>query len=127
MTGGQYSPTTNTNDLATTAPFGNIDKPFDICDLAIGAGATFVARSTAYHAKQAIEHIKKGINNKGFSLIEGISLCPTYYGRKNKKGECTHVYKRSRKHKCNVCGKALHRPPKTGMCAECLRKSYKNK
>ena len=91
MTGGQYSPTTNTNDLATTAPFGNIDKPFDICDLAIGAGATFVARSTAYHAKQAIEHIKKGINNKGFSLIEGMSLCPTYYGRKNKKGSAVQL------------------------------------
>lgn len=91
MTGGQYSPTTNTNDLATTAPFGNIDKPFDICDLAIGAGATFVARSTSYHAKQAIEHIKKGINNKGFSLIEGISLCPTYYGRKNKKGSAVQL------------------------------------
>ena len=50
-----------------------------------------VARSTAYHAKQAIEHIKKGINNKGFSLIEGISLCPTYYGRKNKKGSAVQL------------------------------------
>lgn len=33
-----------------------------------------------------IEYIKTGINHKGFSLIEGISSCPTYYGRKNKKG-----------------------------------------
>ena len=61
-------------------------------------------------------------------------LCPNchsqtdnFAGKKNKKGECTHVYERPRKHKCSVCGKALHRPPKTGMCAECLRKSYKNK
>ena len=86
MTGGQYSPTTNTNDFATTAPYGNIDKPFDICELSKGAGATFVARGTAYHAKQMIEYIKKGIIHKGFSIIEGMSLCPTYYGRKNKKG-----------------------------------------
>ncbi|MEN2257302.1 hypothetical protein AAIB48_05860 [Paraclostridium benzoelyticum] len=33
-----------------------------------------------------IEYIKKGIVHKGFSIIEGMSLCPTYYGRKNKKG-----------------------------------------
>lgn len=86
MTGGQYSPTTNTNDFATTAPYGNIDKPFDICELTQGAGATFVARATAYHAKQMIDYIKKGIIHKGFSIIEGMSLCPTNYGRKNKKG-----------------------------------------
>ncbi len=86
MTGGQYSPTTPTGDKGTTAPYGNIDKPFDICSLACGAGATYVARATAYHAKQMVEYVKKGINHKGFSLIEGMSVCPTYYGRKNKKG-----------------------------------------
>ena len=73
------------------APYGNIDRPFDICELAIGAGATFVARATAYHAKQMIDYIKKGINHKGFSLIEGMSLCPTYYGRKNKKGSAVSL------------------------------------
>jgi 2-oxoglutarate ferredoxin oxidoreductase subunit beta len=86
MTGGQFSPTTPKGDRGTTAPFGNIDKAFDICSLAKGAGATYVARSTAYHANKMIEYIKTGINHKGFSLIEGISSCPTYYGRKNKKG-----------------------------------------
>lgn len=86
MTGGQYSPTTPTNDKATTAPYGNIDKPFDICDLAAGAGATFVARASAYHAKQMIDYTKKALLHKGFSVVEGLSVCPTYYGRKNKKG-----------------------------------------
>lgn len=86
MTGGQFSPTTPMGDKGTTAPFGNIDKSFDICKLAEGAGATYVARSTAYHAKQMTEFVKKGIQHKGFSLIEGMSTCPTYYGRKNKKG-----------------------------------------
>lgn len=91
MTGGQFSPTTPTNDLATTAPFGNIDKPFDICNLACGAGATYVARSTAYHAKKMIDYVKTGISHKGFSLIEGVSICPTYYGRKNKKGSAVSL------------------------------------
>lgn len=93
MTGGQYSPTTPTNDKATTSPYGNIDKPFDICDLSAGAGATFVARASAYHAKQMIDYTKKALLHKGFSVIEGISACPTYYGRKNKKGSAVDLIK----------------------------------
>lgn len=86
MTGGQYSPTTPTTEFGTTAPYGNIDKTFDIPKLAAAAGATYTARGTAYHAKPLAKYIENGIKNKGFSLIEGISICPTYYGRKNKKG-----------------------------------------
>jgi len=86
MTGGQYSPTTPTGELGTTAPYGNIDKNFDLCELVKGAGATYTARSTAYHANILINQVKNAINNKGFSFVEALSHCPTYYGRKNKKG-----------------------------------------
>lgn len=86
MTGGQYSPTTPTNEFGTTAPFGNIDKAFDICKLVDAAGATYVARGTVYHAAPLIKLIEKALENKGFSLVDAISICPTYYGRKNKKG-----------------------------------------
>lgn len=91
MTGGQYSPTTPNGDKGTTAPYGNIDRPFDMCQLASAAGATYVARSTAYHANQMINYVKKGLSHKGFSFIEGISSCPTYYGRKNKKGTSVDI------------------------------------
>jgi len=84
MTGGQYSPTTPQEAFATTAPFGNIEPPFDICDLAAAAGATYVARGTAYQVGQLDKFIERGIQNPGFSVIEAISQCPTYYGRKNK-------------------------------------------
>lgn len=87
MTGGQYSPTTPTMDKATTAPYGNIDTDFDMCKLAIAAGATYVSRSTSYHTMQLIKLIENGIKHKGFSFIEAVSSCPTYYGRKNKKGD----------------------------------------
>ena len=40
MTGGQYSPTTPLDGRATTAPYGNIEPPFPICELAIAAGAS---------------------------------------------------------------------------------------
>ena len=91
MTGGQYSPLTPTNDLATTAPYGNVDRAFDLIKLADAAGATYLARITTYHVPQAIKLIEKGLENKGFSLIEGISECPTYYGRKNKKGDGVQI------------------------------------
>jgi len=86
MTGGQYSPTTPKNARATTAPYGNIDRNFDICKLAEAAGATYTARSTVYHVKQLVKYIENGIKNEGFSLVEAISVCPTQYGRKNKRG-----------------------------------------
>lgn len=86
MTGGQYSPTTPTGDRATTMPYGNIDPVFDICELAMGAYATFVGRTTAYHAVEAENMIKKAIQHKGLSVVEVICACPVIYGRLNKKG-----------------------------------------
>src|SRR6056297_4012169 len=44
MTGGQFSPMTPEGANATTAPYGNIDRNFDLCSLSESAGATFVAR-----------------------------------------------------------------------------------
>jgi len=84
MTSGQYSPATPTDAYATTAPYGNIDYPFDLCELVKAAGATYVARGTAYQARILEKLILKGIQNDGFSLIEAVDQCPTYYGRKNK-------------------------------------------
>ena len=87
MTGGQYSPTTPKGDLSTTTPYGNIDPVFDICELALGAGASFVARTTAYHVIEAQSFIKQALEHKGFSLVEIMSACPVIYGRLNKKGD----------------------------------------
>jgi 2-oxoglutarate ferredoxin oxidoreductase subunit beta len=83
MTGGQFSPTTGYGNYTTTAPYGSVDRSFDIVKLAIGAGATFVARTTTYHVTEMIKILEKGIAHKGFSVVEILSQCPTYYGRKN--------------------------------------------
>ena len=93
MTGGQYSPTTPQGDKATTAPYGNVDRPFDIANLATGAGASFSARGDVYHVKETTEIIRKAILHKGFSLVDVYSICPTYYGRKNKKGDAVEMLK----------------------------------
>ncbi|HPR18229.1 MAG TPA: 2-oxoacid:ferredoxin oxidoreductase subunit beta [Candidatus Cloacimonadota bacterium] len=93
MTGGQYSPTTPFGAKATTTPYGNIDPTFDICNLAIGAGATFVARTSAYHALEAQSFIKQAFQHKGFALVEIISACPVIFGRLNKKGDAPTMMK----------------------------------
>ena len=83
MTGGQASPTTPFGDHASTAPYGSLERPFDLCQLAAGAGATYVARGTVYHIRQLQRLFKNAIAHKGFSFVEVISQCPVYYGRYN--------------------------------------------
>jgi 2-oxoglutarate ferredoxin oxidoreductase subunit beta len=87
MTGGQVSPTTPRGDYATTAPYGGLENTFDIAGLTIAAGASFVARSTVYHAKLLEKMIEQALQKKGFSLVEILSPCPTAYGKINKLGK----------------------------------------
>lgn len=84
MTGGQYSPLTPVRKNATTAPYGSIEPTFDVTELAYAAGASFVGRSTTYHSNLLSNLIANGVENKGFSLIEAVTACPTAYGRRNK-------------------------------------------
>jgi len=84
MTGGQISPTSPTGSYGSTAPFGAVEKPFNLSELTKAAGASYVARWTTAHPVQLSNAIKKGLLNKGFSFIEAVSQCPTYFGRKNK-------------------------------------------
>ena len=93
MTGGQFSPTTPIGDLAATAPYGSIDPVFDIPALAKAAGATYTARGTAYHAAQTTKLIEAAIRHEGFSIVECVTTCPTYYGRKNDRGDAVEMLK----------------------------------
>lgn len=106
MTGGQYSPLSGYGTLATTAPYTNIDHSFDIVNLAIAAGATFVARTTTYHAQQLPEIIKEAIVHKGFSVVEILSQCPTYFGRKNKEGGAVEMMERMKENTTPIGSKA---------------------
>lgn len=84
MTGGQISPTSPEGSFGTTAPYGALEDPFDLSELVKAAGASYVARWTAAHPLQLANSIKKGLKNRGFSFIEAVSQCPTYFGRKNR-------------------------------------------
>jgi 2-oxoglutarate ferredoxin oxidoreductase subunit beta len=86
MTGGQYSPTTPLGSKATTAPYGNVEPPFPICELAQAAGASYVSRSTVYHALELDKFLAEAISKDGFSVVEAVSYCHTTFGRLNKLG-----------------------------------------
>jgi 2-oxoglutarate/2-oxoacid ferredoxin oxidoreductase subunit beta len=91
MTGGQYSPTTPLDMRATTAPYGNVEPPFPLCELAVAAGATYVARSTVYHVLELDKYLAQAISNDGFSLVEAVSYCHTTIGRINKLGSAADM------------------------------------
>lgn len=81
MTGGQVAPTTPINATTTTTPYGSAEPPFDVCQLAVAAGATYVSRWNTSHGPQAIKAIKTALSHPGFSLVEIVSQCPTHFGR----------------------------------------------
>jgi 2-oxoglutarate ferredoxin oxidoreductase subunit beta len=98
MTGGQVSPTTPTGMRATTTPYGNLDQPFPITDLAIAAGAAFVARSTVYHATELDRFIARALQTPGFTVVEAVSYCHTTYGRINHLGSAVAMMRAIREH-----------------------------
>ncbi|MDR0828026.1 MAG: 2-oxoacid:ferredoxin oxidoreductase subunit beta [Desulfovibrio sp.] len=98
MTGGQFSPLSGRGIVATTAPYKNIDEPFDIVNLALGAGATFVARTTAFHVREIASLLKQAVQHKGISVLEVLVQCPTYFGRKNKEGGAVEMMELYRDH-----------------------------
>ena len=91
MTGGQYSPTTPMGSTATTSRYGNVEPPFDPCEIAKAAGATFVARSTAYHMNELEKVLYAALQHKGTAVVEVIDSCPIYFGRMNKYKSASHM------------------------------------
>jgi len=105
MTSGQYSPLTPYGARATTAPYGNLEHSFDLCELVSGAGATYVARTTSYHAAQIPKLMTQAVKNQGFSFLEVITHCHTYYGKKNKIGGPVEMLEWQKEHAVPVSKK----------------------
>ncbi len=112
MTSGQYSPMTPKGMIGTTAPYGNVERSFDLGNLSIAAGATYVARSTAYHVVLLEELLEKALLNKGFSVVEAVTQCPTYLGRRNKMGGAVEMLNWFKESAVNVKAAAVMTPEK---------------
>jgi 2-oxoglutarate ferredoxin oxidoreductase subunit beta len=102
MTGGQASPTTPYGSYATTTPYGHIEHAFSIAELAVTAGAAFVARGTVYHAEALEGLMEKAILKRGFGVVEVLSNCHVQFGRRNRMGDPVTMMKWLRDHAVKV-------------------------
>jgi 2-oxoglutarate ferredoxin oxidoreductase subunit beta len=84
-TGGQFGYTTPYGYVTDSSPYGNrepgwLQNGMDVLKILREAGATFLARHSSPEGQSAVESIKKGIQNSGFSLIHIIYPCVTHFG-----------------------------------------------
>ncbi|MHC4894150.1 MAG: 2-oxoacid:ferredoxin oxidoreductase subunit beta [Planctomycetota bacterium] len=75
LTKGQYSPTSPVGQKTKSTPFGSIDRPFNPISLALGAGATFVARTMDTHPKHMEQTLLAAAQHKGSAFIEIYQNC----------------------------------------------------
>lgn len=75
LTKGQYSPTSEQNKVTKSTPYGSIDHPFNPLALAMGADATYIARSMDRDPKHLQEMLKRSHAHKGASFLEIYQNC----------------------------------------------------
>lgn len=75
LTKGQYSPTSEEHKITKSTPYGSIDHPFNPLALAMGADATFVARSMDRDPKHLQSMLARAHKHKGASFLEVYQNC----------------------------------------------------
>jgi 2-oxoglutarate ferredoxin oxidoreductase subunit beta len=75
LTKGQYSPTSEEHKITKSTPFGSLDHPFNPGALALGADATFIARSMDRDVKHLQEMIRRSYSHQGASFLEIYQNC----------------------------------------------------
>lgn len=84
MTGGQVGATTPLKARTSTTPEGNLEPPFDLVKLVSAAGAGFTYRESLYpNPQKLVKRFKEALEFKGFSFVEILTTCPTYFGKMN--------------------------------------------
>jgi 2-oxoglutarate/2-oxoacid ferredoxin oxidoreductase subunit beta len=78
LTKGQYSPTSAPGTRAPSTPTGSIDFPLNPIALALGAGATFVARAADTDAKLMGKILEEAYRHNGAVFIEMLQNCPVF-------------------------------------------------
>jgi 2-oxoglutarate ferredoxin oxidoreductase subunit beta len=78
LTKGQFSPTSEVGKVTKSSPFGSLDTPFNPVSLAIGAEATFVARTHDMDRKHMMETFRRAHEHKGASFVEIFQNCNVF-------------------------------------------------
>ncbi|MEO5678851.1 MAG: 2-oxoacid:ferredoxin oxidoreductase subunit beta [Acidimicrobiales bacterium] len=78
LTKGQYSPTSEVGKVTKSTPFGSVDHPYNPISLALGAEATFVARTHDLDRKHMIETFRRAHDHQGASFVEVFQNCNVF-------------------------------------------------
>jgi 2-oxoglutarate ferredoxin oxidoreductase subunit beta len=78
LTKGQYSPTSEIGKITKSTPMGSLDNPFNPISLALGAEATFVARTIDSDRKHLTSVLRAATAHRGSSLVEIYQNCPIF-------------------------------------------------
>jgi 2-oxoglutarate/2-oxoacid ferredoxin oxidoreductase subunit beta len=78
LTKGQYSPTSETGKVTKSTPFGSLDHPYNPVSLALGAEATFVARTHDMDRKHMMETFRRAYEHRGASFVEVYQNCNVF-------------------------------------------------
>ena len=78
LTKGQYSPTSEIGSVTKSTPAGSVDHPFNPVSLALGAEASFVARTMDSDRAHLTEVIRAAAEHRGTSLVEIYQNCPIF-------------------------------------------------
>ncbi|MHB8263966.1 MAG: 2-oxoacid:ferredoxin oxidoreductase subunit beta [Acidimicrobiales bacterium] len=78
LTKGQYSPTSERGKVTKSTPYGSLDTPFNPVSLALGAEATFVARTHDMDRKHMMEVLRQAHDHRGASFVEIYQNCNVY-------------------------------------------------
>jgi 2-oxoglutarate ferredoxin oxidoreductase subunit beta len=78
LTKGQYSPTSEQGKVTKSTPFGSLDTPFNPVSLALGAEASFVARTIDSDRKHLTSVLRAAADHKGTAFVEIYQNCPIY-------------------------------------------------
>ncbi|PIQ89692.1 MAG: 2-oxoglutarate synthase [Candidatus Omnitrophica bacterium CG11_big_fil_rev_8_21_14_0_20_42_13] len=79
LTTGQYTPTSPMGFMGRSTPKGTLEYPINPLELMLASGATFLARGFSHGLEQLKEIFKAAINHKGFSLVDILQVCVTFY------------------------------------------------
>jgi 2-oxoglutarate/2-oxoacid ferredoxin oxidoreductase subunit beta len=78
LTKGQASPTSEQGKKTRSTPFGSVDRPINPLALALGAGATFVARALATDLPQLTSVLERAARHKGTAFVQILQNCPIF-------------------------------------------------
>jgi 2-oxoglutarate ferredoxin oxidoreductase subunit beta len=78
LTKGQYSPTSEVGKVTKSTPMGSLDNPFNPVSLALGAEATFVARTLDSDRKHLTSVLRAAADHQGAALVEIYQNCPIF-------------------------------------------------